>query len=50
MASFGVVGVDLTATSVQSADIRHMVVIEESDYEALDPPDPNTFYIVVEDS
>ena len=41
---------DLSGIYVQSDDIRHMVVIEESAYAALDPPDAETFYIVVEDS
>ena len=40
---------DVTDGLVASDDVVSIVVIEESDYDELDPPDPDILYVVVED-
>jgi hypothetical protein len=39
----------LISTAVQSTDVSFIVVLTQAEYDALDPVDETTFYIVTED-
>ncbi len=41
--------VDDVTDAVESQDIAKIKVVTESEYDALDPPDAETFYIITED-
>ena len=41
---------NITIPTIKSEDVNAIVKIEESDYEELENPDPNTLYLVIPDS